>query len=261
MIQKRLTPILCVVILILAMLACSSGAPAATATPVPPTNTSVPPTNTLEPTSTPLPTATPNVAATQAYNDMFALVEKANSTGQLPSTKGIFYTLKDFSYEWAQMNYYDFYDTGLIVDNFAVKAHFKWSSAIANPEPSGCGFAYRVGDNASHYLVYLDRAAVNMGVYVPNIDRSGSYQIGAAQGSGHMKQAFGNPAEADFALVVNEGNAYAYVDGEFKAQYNLYSDYYKYKQGALAFTIVSGTNKDFGTKCDMTNVELWKVNP
>ena len=29
--------------------------------------------------------------------------------------------------------------------------------------------------------------------------------------------------------------------------------------GNLALTLMSGTNKDFGTRCTMENVELWKL--
>jgi hypothetical protein len=190
---------------------------------------------------------------------MFAFVEQAVEKGELTSKNGTFATLKDFSYEWAQMNYYNFFDTGASVQDFALRAHFKWSSGIANPEPSGCGFAYRIGDKSAHYLVYLDRGAVNMGVYVPRIDRRGSYRIGVSKGSGRMSIDFGEPAEADFAIIVSGGNAYVYIDGKETSSYLLYSDFYKYEEGALAYTIVSGTNKDYGTRCEITNAELWKV--
>ncbi len=31
-------------------------------------------------------------------------------------------------------------------------------------------------------------------------------------------------------------------------------------EGDLALTLVSGTNLDFGTRCTMTNIELWEFN-
>jgi hypothetical protein len=33
----------------------------------------------------------------------------------------------------------------------------------------------------------------------------------------------------------------------------------KLTSGELAYTLVSGTNKDYGTHCTMTNVELWQL--
>jgi len=31
-----------------------------------------------------------------------------------------------------------------------------------------------------------------------------------------------------------------------------------FSDGALNYTLVSGTNKDFGTRCQMTNVDFWE---
>ena len=31
--------------------------------------------------------------------------------------------------------------------------------------------------------------------------------------------------------------------------------------GGLSYTLLSGTNKGFGTRCDMTNVGLWWLEP
>ena len=70
---------------------------------------------------------------------------------------------------------------------------------------------------------------------------------------------FGNPAdqtvEADFTLIVNDIYAYVLVDDEMIGKYTLSRS--KDLDGNLGLTLLSGTNKDFGTRCEMTNVHAF----
>jgi hypothetical protein len=45
------------------------------------------------------------------------------------------------------------------------------------------------------------------------------------------------------------------VDGEVVGEYTLSQS--RSLHGNLGLTILSGTNKDFGTRCKMTNLHLW----
>ena len=76
---------------------------------------------------------------------------------------------------------------------------------------------------------------------------------------GNQIVAFGNPAEADHTLVVYGDMAYIYVNGEYKATFNLAAQNYEMTEGYLLYAVRSGTNRGYGTRCEMTNVKLWKI--
>ena len=249
---------LAMIVMALAIVACSVGAPAPTATPVP-TNTPVPPTDTPLPTATatktPLPTATPNVAATQQVEAISALVQSAYDQGQIDSTKGKFLALDDFIMDDAQLGYYNYFDTNQTVTDFVVSTHIMWKSAVANPDLSGCGFVFRLESDGDHYLIYLDRDRIRVAVS----NASGGWTAGIGTSAGNGRVDFGNPAETDFAMVVNGGKVYVYLDGEYRAEFTVFSSQFSYPTGRLAFAIKSGTNKDYGIHCEMTNVGLWRI--
>ena len=80
-----------------------------------------------------------------------------------------------------------------------------------------------------------------------------SYNVGKTSGSGKVN--FDNPAEADFVLAVKGQSAYVSVNGEV-TEYTLSAD--QTSAGTFAFSILSGTNKDYGTRCEMTNMIFWE---
>jgi hypothetical protein len=60
---------------------------------------------------------------------------------------------------------------------------------------------------------------------------------------------------AQIMLVVIEKKVYFYVNGEKIASANDAA----LKPGKLSLTLLSGTNKDFGTRCQMTDLDLWII--
>ena len=66
---------------------------------------------------------------------------------------------------------------------------------------------------------------------------------------------FDQPVEADFTLIVKGTSAYVLVDGELLGEYTLAQS--KNLRGGLGLTLLSGTNKDFGTRCEMTDIHVW----
>ena len=251
--KTRIYPTLAALVLMLAVLACSIGAPAPTATPIP-TNTTIPtntppPTATLVPTNTPKPTATPDVAATQQAEKLQTLLSELKDKGYIDTTEGKAIILDDFRQEWAKLHYYNWWDVrkGTIGD-FVYSGHFKWSSAATTNDISGCGIGFGLQDNGDHYAVFLDKSRIlfQMG------RGSYSYNVGVTKGSGRM--SFDNPAEADFVLVVKGQKAYVKVNDAY-IEYTLSVD--QTSSGLFAFSILSGTNRDYGTRCEMTNSVLW----
>lgn len=253
------TKALTVFVLSVLLSACGAfGTEAPTATPQPTATKTVTPTATFTATATLTPTRIPNLTATQYSAELNAEVQKYFDLGYLPTTEGKFKGYSSFSYKWAQLGWYRQWDlfSSPKVKDFLLSAHLKWSSAYHNADVSGCGFyfAYQE-DTESHYAVFLDRTRVFF------VTTEYYYEpMTPTHGSGLVK--FGNPAdkpvEADLTLIVIGTRADVFVDGEFVAEYTLSER--KAVSGYIGTALLSGTNKDFGTSCDMRNIHTFVPN-
>jgi len=247
--------------LVFVTLACSSGSTTQpTPTSLPATDTPTPkPTD--RPTSTPKPTATPNVAKTQEAEADLATIQKYVDNGYLSSANGKLYPLTDNTREMAQKNFLDYnlsgYDQDVITD-FAVWADLDWTSAapVNFPEFSGCGFGFRMQpSNFDAYTAMVTNDSVLVTWCFQALKGCG--RVGKTRGKGTVK--LGNPAKVHFELIVNKGQAYALVNDEFVAEYTLFKDRLT-DPGYFAYSIISGTNKDYGTRCTISNGKLWVPN-
>jgi hypothetical protein len=79
-------------------------------------------------------------------------------------------------------------------------------------------------------------------------------------GGAHLGNAYyGKPdlpkGEADITLIVDKNQVLFFVDDRlvFRQQQS------SIPKGELAMTLLSGTNQDFGTRCQMTNTQLWEL--
>lgn len=249
-------PILpCQLIVVFVLSACQQQA-AAEPTAVPNTDTPAPTatdmatsTNTPRPSPTPRPTQTPNLAATQKYEGYNAEIQRYFDLGYLTSTEGKFRDIDDFEYEWAQLYWYRWFLLSDTASDLVFNAHFQWESAYQNADTSGCGVVFALQNNDDHYAVFLDRSEVLFLIG----NGTGIRKLGKTRGSGKVK--FGNPAEADFVLIVKENYAYVLVDDEVIGEYTLSQS--QPVRGQLALTVLSGTNKDYGTRCEMTDIHLF----
>ncbi len=252
------------VVLVLSLLLTTGCATALTATPtptVPPaTNTPLPsptPTQTARPTSTPRPTNTPDIIATQNYDDLFSQVQLFKDEGLIPSTSGEYIELDTFSKNIAKIGWlqYWFFDD-VEVEHFIFTAHAKWRTAIDTSDVSGCGIVFAVEEkenNNEYYGVVFDKSRIYF-----SIAKSGYYyELGKTRGTGLLN--FGNPADADVTILVYDNHAYIYVDDEFIGEYTLSES--KQLRGYFGFGLISGTNKDYGTNCHITNSRIWSLNP
>jgi hypothetical protein len=247
-------------VLSLVQIACGLGAaePPATETPQPTATQTLTPTVTPTPTKTPRPTRTPNLAATATSEAVNAEVQKYFDLGLLASTDGKFVDYEDYSREWAQLGWYSWVILDDKVSDFFLSARVKWSSAYRNADVSGCGFVFAIQEDGDHYTVFLDRTQI----LFLNADSASSYSslVGLTRGTGRVR--FNNnpadqPIEADFTILVKDAYTYVMVDGEVVGEYTLSQS--KILNGNLGLTTLSGTNKDFGTRCEMTNIHAWIV--
>ncbi len=255
--QKNLDPIISFIsALILISVACSTSAaqPTPTSNPEPTATGTVVPTNTPKPSPTLRPTQMPNRVATQRAEKLNAEVQSYFDKGYLTTTDGSFKELEDFSYDWAQLGWYNWLPLGESASDFFMSGHFKWTSAYQNSDISGCGFIFSLQENDDHYAVFLDRSKVFF--LITDRARGFSRPVGTTRGTGRVK--FDYPAEADFTLIVKGNYAYVLVDGEVVGEYTLAQS--RPMLGNLGLTVLSGTNRDYGTRCEMTNLHLWVPN-
>ena len=249
-------------ILILVSLACSTSTaqPTSTSTSKPRATATITltPTNTPRPTVTPRPTRTPNLAATQQMEEFNAETQGYFDLGYLSTTDGEISKIDDVSEEWAQLDWYKPSALLTQASDFYVSGHFKWTSAYRNAAESGCGIVFAATEVGDHYAVFLDRSKV---IFLDN-SRSSSYSrpVGTTRGTGIVKfgNPFDEPVEADFTLIVEKAYAYVLVDGEVVGEYTLSQS--RSLDGLIGLALLSGTNKDFGTRCEVTNLHVWVPN-
>ena len=244
-------------VIVYVSLACATSQSTLTSTPEPSpsataTTTQTPTaTRTPRPSPTPRPTQTPNLAATQHAEELDAIVQEYYEKGYLATTEGRFRELEDFSYDWAQLGYYRPFLIQDGVGDFFLSAHFKWDSAFKNSDISGCGFIFGIQPNEDHYAVFLDRQKVFF--LITDHAAGFSRPVSPTRGTGIVK--FDYPAEADFTLIVKGTYAYVLVNGEVSAEYTLAQS--RSSKGGIGLTVLSGTNRDYGTRCEMSNMHLW----
>ncbi|MCE9644850.1 MAG: hypothetical protein K8S20_02535 [Chloroflexi bacterium] len=235
-----------ILVLVLVSLACG-----AQPTPEPTATATVVPSKTPRPSATPRPTITPNLAATQRMTDLNAEAQSYFDKGYLMTAKGRFTELDDFNEEWAQLGWYNWWILDNKADDFYMSAHFKWSSAYKNSDISGCGFIFGIQDNNDHYAVFLDRSRI---LFIDaDMSSGGGRPLGTTRGTNLV--TFDDNTEADFAVIVKGTYSYVLVNNEVVGEYTLAQSRPLY--GNLGLTLLSGTNKDYGTRCEMTELHLW----
>jgi hypothetical protein len=263
--MKLTTPHLIFVFAItLLLVSCAQAQPAPTSTSTPQpsaTATITPrPSFTLRPTDTPYVAGTAAAltkkAVTQQYIESWRLQTKNyHDLGYLTGTEGVYRNYRTFEYEWAQLRWYQYWIYEEETKNFYISAHFKWSSGYRNADPSGCGFVFDVQENGDTYSAFLDRNKILFFIYE---NARGYYRpVGFTHGTDVVSfpNPFDQPAEADFTVVVSNGYGYVLVNEELIAEYTLSTE--SFYKGAFGPAVLSGTNKDFGTRCEMTSFHAW----
>jgi hypothetical protein len=249
-----------VLLLVLFLPACASALSTSTPTPtLSATNTPEPTaTITSTPTITPSPTVTPDFVATQQYADFLSMVQTYYEAGQISTTEGQYVVLDDYQDELASKLAYAWAETGLIAKNFIVRADFEWSNAINTVNISGCGFIYRMQPNQDHYIIILDAFS---GVKLASHTDKGTSSMGSPQNGDQTAYNFGpNPYQAAFTLIVNELKTYVYINDIYYGEYDLL-EYRILDSGPLAVAVLSAASEGYGTRCQMTNVRVWVIDP
>lgn len=247
------------ILLVLCLGGCQAGLINPTATAIPSTtptlsDTSTPsttPTKTKLPTWTPRPpTLTPDFkqTGTAAAGPRSFVIKDLYDNKFISTTDAEYYRLDDMEANWAQLFWYKWWDTGFNAANFVLQADVEWDSAsnIANWFHSGCGFVYNIQDRDNHNLIYLGMDGY---AYSSRFEK-GIYTTLPHGYYGKLK----TPSDKGKLTLIVEDRWVTFLVNDKKAVH--FEDTH-IGSGNIATTLVSGTNKGYGTHCRFENLELW----
>lgn len=227
-------------------------APAATSTPAATDTPQATATRTPKPSNTPKPTATLNLTATEQVDAFAAKVKEYYDAGYVSTTKGSYTHLDNFDISLAQINYYQWSKTGLSPTNFIINSEVAWNSASAAADSSGCGFVFHAQPNYDNYMLFISlKGYVRMSYFLTS---KGNYSNVMGRGT------YGLPVQSGSAQVtlIAEDNIFrVLVDDKLIKTFTGLQG--KLTTGELAYTVLSGTNKSFGTSCSFKNTEVWEI--
>ena len=188
--------------------------------------------------------------ATVKAQPMYEKIKSLYSSHYVTSTEGVFYALPDFDESWAQMDWYRWWPTGYEPKDFVIQTHLTWESAsnYANWFNSGCGFAFGEKDRDNHYMIFM---LMDGNISLRHIRNGNLMNLG----SGYYGKPDLPKGEADITLIKDKNQVLFFVDDRlvFRQQES------SIPKGNLSTTLLSGTNKDFGTRCQMTDTQLWEL--
>lgn len=183
----------------------------------------------------------------EAADAFQSLLEKLNKDGMIPDLEGQTSYYGGHTEEKAEMDSIEWHNFTK-AERFVFSANVTWASAAERPNVyfSGCSLAFNVDDkdedcvNASlrmDGMLYFD--AVRYGNYID----FGKYYYAPGSING----------AADFTVIVDQDRAAVYVNGQRivrKAGLPVMGD-------NIGLSIYSGTNKDFGIRCDWKDIFLY----
>lgn len=187
--------------------------------------------------------ATAKVARFEKTLDM--LVEN----GVIIDKQGQLEQLKDFDRSMSKLYYWDPEILNYEVENFVFAADLAWASASNNADWlwSGCGVAYGIQDPYNYTVLWV---ALDGNVYATHsVNGNLTKRFLTIQRLGKASLPAGT---AKLVIAVVDKRLTIYVDDvKVASAYDGAG-----KPGDLALLTLSRTNKDFGTRCKMTNIYL-----
>jgi hypothetical protein len=183
--EKSLYPILLLILVfILISIACTTTQSVPTGTPEPTATVTGPYCYARATTPSHPAQPGPRSAATEHAEMLDAEIQSYYEKGYLATPDGQLFELDDFSYDWAQLGWYNWLPVADSVSDFYMGAHFKWDSALRNSDTAGCGFIFGIQQPGS-LRVFLDRTKV----YFLITDRTVGFSapITPTRGTGRVK--------------------------------------------------------------------------
>ena len=153
----------------------------------------------------------------------------------------------DYEDELPLLNYYR-WTPFTEAENFVLSADISWVSSVERPTFSGtgCGVIFNSKDKGNHLLLSI-RADGH--VYITGYKDSTSFS--------YKKYKFGNNSpngSIHLDLIVENKKAIVFIDGRRMFTNSALSSFGE----KVGFATISGTNLDFGTKCNYSNIFMYK---
>jgi hypothetical protein len=260
--MKKFGPLFLVASLLMSSLACGTGGllskPTPSSTPVP--------TSTFTPKPTLTPTITPNVAVTQQYEDFFSLVQGFVNAGYLTTTDGEYHFLGSYSNSLNSSGKYAQIDSGYNSNNFILRTDMQLETSKETELLAGCGISFRdqgiahdmlsVGSDGNIYISsYMEglQEVKPGGIIQTQQDDISFYKIGHAENVFPIQESF------TFTLILFEDWVRILINEEPVAEVPVAYIGNVPQDWKISYTIISGTDEGFGTRCTFDNIELWTI--
>jgi hypothetical protein len=209
------------------------------------TNTPGPsPTSTLKPSQ---------IKATAQAQPMADLIQQLYDDGYLKSTQGKFLTMENFNQSWAQINWFRWWTYDIFLNDFVVRTNISWKTAGkgANIATSGCGFVFWVDEEGEQYYVAFLALDGNANLYRKHGGRL------TRIGKGYYGNIDYLNGSAELMVIAEDKKIQIFVNGD-----QVFSrDNQMAFSGEIAYTLLSGINTDYGTRCIFTDTQIWSLEP
>jgi hypothetical protein len=188
--------------------------------------------------------------ATQEAGSMAGIVQQLYDTGILSTTNGEYSRLADYDSNWAQTDSYQKTYSGYEPTNFVIQADATWQvfENTGNWTESGCGIVFHENDQEDHYLVVFSLGGQ---AFLWRRMSGGFSKLGIS----YRYDVNHDIAQAKVMIAVEDNWITIFVDNQ-----EIYHFHHPYlESGKLAFTVISGSMIDYGTRCTLSNIELWEI--
>ncbi len=200
--------------------------------------------------------ATAQAKLTQTAQPMVDLVQKLFEEGYISSKQGSVKNISDFSQSWAQLDWYRWWYQldERTYSNFILSfdAEMKSASDKANWNFAGCGIIFHTIDKNNHYaLIIAQEGTLTL---IKQVNGVGSLVKKSKTYTTNI------PVENLHVVFVVEGiQATVFVDEQevLSARDPLLTS--KLNKGKIGFSVMSGTNKGYGTRCTMKHIQFWEI--
>ncbi len=185
--------------------------------------------------------------STYSYKNFKKMIQQFQDYSIVP-TGGKFYTAKDYSRAYANINKSAYKRIRDDVKNFALSMNVSWESASDTPNTAnaGCGLRFRSssGSGALAAVLRMDgHLTFSASRYGKRISNT-KYYYGRAN----------IEATHNLTVVANGNNVKIYIDGKLYANVR---EVQVTRSGLISLITVSGTNKDWGTRCVFSKINYY----
>lgn len=190
--------------------------------------------------------------ATQQAAGMLGVAQGLVKDGLLPSEKGLYYKLDDYTGQQNKANFMTIRGTGVSSQSFVIRADVDYESAGSAPDwsRSACGFMFWRKDAQNYYQSYV---GLDGNIYAVAVKDNKFVGLGKAYYALPKRPA----GSYQVMLVANPKGFTVFYNG--KAMKTTRAVENSITTGSLNLTVVSSYTKDFGMRCTFRNIEIWVV--